>query len=399
MTRDAERPTSRVGTRRPPPTAPERLLVALGADPDFVDGVFGDMAEEHARRAAHEGARAAAHWRTRELLRSMPHLVGSALRHGGARAYLRLAAISAMLVLSLSLATLAILRRDGPPARLDAGLGYTSEGVVVNSMRPVQLPVRVLDKAGNQLTADSVRFTWLSGAPLDVSPSGIVTCRERADAIVGATLGGIATQLHVRCRPVQVLRADSWMNFIAGDTTRRHLPFVALGLDNRPVMQLRGAVRVMDDRVAGLDGASVRPRASGQTLVIVEVGEQQAKIAVVVHALVPSFDGLRDDQREVARPVRLARGDTVHWPLPGGSYWLKYQPRRTGDAPPSITVEGEIGCWPGGDGRRTHRLPLGEYGTYCMVQRGGTASVMLAHGIGGAEWVEGTLAIERVELR
>jgi hypothetical protein len=164
-------------------------------------------------------------------------------------------------------------------------------------------------------------------------------------------------------------------------------------------MQLRGAVRVMDDRVAGLDGASVRPRGSGQTLVIVEVGEQQAKIAVVVHALVPSFDGLRDDQREVARPVRLARGDTVHWPLPGGSYWLKYQPRRTGDAPPSITVEGEIGCWPGGDGRRTHRLPLGEYGTYCMVQRGGTASVMLAHGIGGAEWVEGTLAIERVELR
>ncbi len=118
----------------------------------------------------------------------------------------------------------------------------------------------------------------------------------------------------------------------------------------------------------------------------------------VVHAIVPSFESLRDDQRQVARPIRLAQGDTLHWGLPGGSYWIKYLPRHEGDAPPTITVEGSIGCMPG-DGIHVYRIPPSEYGAYCLVQRGGSARVMIAHGAMGAEWVEGTVAIQRMELR
>ena len=194
------------------------------------------------------------------------------------------------------------------------------------------------------------------------------------------------------------IRATTWIDFIEGDTTARHLPFEALGIDGRPVMELRGAVRIFNSDIAALEGTSIRAKAVGRTVVVVEIGEKEANMMVVVHQRVQTFDPLRDDQRYVARDVRLARGDTVHWAVPNGTFWLKYMPRRAGEAPPTITVVGPIGCTPG-DGIRVRRMPLGEFGTYCLVHGTGGASVMLAHGLGGAAWVEGTLAIERVELR
>jgi len=379
-------------------TVPERFLLALGADSDFLDGVFGDLAEEYASRLASDGRAAAAAWRLREVARSMPHLIRSALHQGGPRAYLRFAALSAMLALSLAVVVVAIVTRDGAPATIDAGPAFLEDGIVVNNTRPVQLEMRVLDKAGRRLDADSVRFARTSGAPVTITPTGVLTCTERGDARVRATLGAIFTDVDVRCRPVQELRAATWIDFVAGDSMPRHLPFEAIGLDGHPVMELRGAMRLFNADVAALEGASIRPKEEGATSVLVEVGEQQARMMVVVYATVPSFDRLRDDQRYIARPVRLARGDTVHWGLPNGSYWLKYLPRRSGEAPPTITVAGAIGCMPG-DGIKAYRLPEGVYGAYCLVQRGGSASVMLAHGATGAEWVEGTMAIQRIELR
>ena len=364
--------TPRRGRTSAPGTAPERLLLALGADPEFIDGVFGDIAEEHALRLAHDGTRAAASWRTRELVRSMPHLIRSALRHGGPRAYARVAALAAMIALSLGVAGAAIMMRDEAPARLDASHGSTLDGIVVNNTRPVQLQVRVFDKAGHLLSSDSVRFAWAAGSPMALSPSGVLTCSGRGDATVRASLAAISTNVAVRCRPVHELRATSWIDFLAGDSMPRHLPFVAIGEDGLPVTELRGAVRVFDASVATVEGASVRPKGTGQTAIVVEVGEQEAHMMVVVHEMVGTFDQLRDDQRYVARPVRLARGDTVHWTLPNGSFWLKYLPRRAGEAPPTITVAGAIGCMPG-DGIHSYRMNLGEYGTYCLVQRTGSA--------------------------
>ncbi len=376
----------------------ERLLLALGADPDFLDGVFGDIAEEEADRARHDGAPAAAAWRTRELLRSMPHLVRSALRHGGPRAYMRLAAVAAVAVLSISLVAVAFLLRHGAPVRLDPGIGNTLDGVIINNQRPVQLPIRVLDKRGNLLDTDSVHFTFASGMPVTILPNGVITCHARGDTRVRATLGAISTILDVRCRPVDDLTAINFINFIEGDTAARPLPFVATGRDGYPVMQLRGSLRVFDDKVAEVRGATIRAKGAGQTPVIVQIGEREARMMAVVHAIVPSFDSLRDNQRAVARPVRLAQGDTLRWALPGGSFWIKYLPRHQGDAPPTIRGEGDIGCMPG-DGIHTYRIPPSEYGAYCIVPRGGTARVMVAHGEVGAEWVEGAVALQRLELR
>ncbi|MEP7380327.1 MAG: hypothetical protein ABI910_01505 [Gemmatimonadota bacterium] len=401
MTETPQARALRVAPRRaggPAPTASERLLVALGADPDFIDGVFGDFAEEYAVRLAHDGAPSAAAWRAWELVRSMPHLLLCALRHGGPRAYLRVGALLTIVMLPLAVVVVAILTRDGAPATLDAGLHQAGNGFVVNNLRPVQLQMRVRDKAGHALPSDSVRFAWASGSPLTISPLGILTCRERANATVRASLGSISTIVDVRCRPVQEIRATTWIDFIEGDTTTRHLPFEAIGNDGRPVMELRGAVRIFDTDVAALEGANIRAKAVGQTFVVVEIGEQEAQMMVVVHQRVRTFEQLRDDQRYVARAVRLAHGDTVHWAVPHGTFWLKYLPRRAGEAPPTITVVGSIGCTPG-DGIHVRRMPLGEFGTYCLVQRTGDISVTLAHGMSGAEWVEGTLAIERVQLR
>lgn len=376
----------------------ERLCLALGADPAFIDAVFGDLAEEYSHRLASAGRGAARAWWLRELARSTPYLVRNALRHGGPRAYLRLGAITVILALSVAVVVMAIRTRYGVPVSIDAGPAFAADGIVVNNTRPVQLEMRVLNKAGHRLDADSVRFSWTSGAPLSITPTGVITCTERGDARVRATLGAIFTDVDVRCRPVQELRASTWIDFIAGDSTPQHLPFEAIGLDGHRVTELRGALHLYNPSVAQLEGASVRPKRAGATMVFVQVGEQEARMMVVVHALVPAFDDLRDDQRYVARPLRLARGDTLHWGLPNGSYWLKYLPRRAGDPPPTITVAGSIGCMPG-DGIKAYRLPVGIYGAYCMVQRGGTARVMLAHGESGAEWVEGTIAIERMELR
>src|SRR4051794_16797389 len=58
----------------------ERLLCNLGADPAFVEAVLGDLAEERAARTSTDGASAARLWYAREALRSMPHLVASAVR-------------------------------------------------------------------------------------------------------------------------------------------------------------------------------------------------------------------------------------------------------------------------------------------------------------------------------
>jgi hypothetical protein len=374
----------------------DRLLHALGVDPSFAESVLGDLAEELALRESRDGIAAARWWYAQEVVRSAPHLVWSAVRYGDRRQLARLSAYCAGGMLVLALAATAVLTRDGPPARLVAGTAMETDGIIVNNVRAVQLPVRVLDAAGHQLKADSVRFDWQAGASLAVSPAGVATCTEIGDATVKASLGHIATLIGVRCRPVKEIEASTWISLVAGEP-ERHLPFNAIGTDGRPVMQLRGAVQVLDSSVATLVGASIRPREVGETAVDVHVGDRSAHIRVMVHEPVDAFTGLRPDQRLVAVGVRLAQGDTVQWSLPGGVFWLKYIPRRAGQAPPTITLDGRISC-SGGDGLRVYLIPLDEYGIYC-VRHPGSASVTVAHGQTGAPVVDGWLALERVEHR
>jgi hypothetical protein len=372
----------------------DSLLRALGVDPAFADDVLGDLAEEYARRAACDGAGAARWWYVREAVRAAPHLVASAIRHTVRHEPARLALYGGGVVVTSAVVGLVLAMREGVPVRLVAGARDGADGIVVNNVAPVQLPVRVLDEAGHLLKPNGVRYEWVSGTPLTVSPTGVVACTGRGDATVRASLGPLVTHVAVRCRPVREVESATFISLVAGEPAR-HLPFRAVGVDGRPVMQLRGAVRVVDRSVATLDGARIRPRAVGETSVTVNVGDRGARIAVIVHERVRAFTGLRPDQRLVAVPVRLARGDTVRWALPPGVLWLKYMPRREGERPPTISVEGPAACT-AGDGLRVYRLPSDEYGIYCAVYTDGVTAVV-AHGRTGAPVVEGWLALERVQ--
>ncbi|MEO8335524.1 MAG: hypothetical protein ABI664_11160 [bacterium] len=379
---------------RPPASSLiEHCLQALGADPAFTDAVFGDLAEEYAGRAMRQGVVAARMHYASNIFRSAPYLMASAIRQGGTRARIRVGASVAMLALLITVGVVALLARAGPPARLVAGVGASAGGIVVNNVKPAQLEMLVLDKSGRQLASREVRYRWASGAPISISANGVVTCTRHGDARVRASLGAIATDFDVWCRPVQEVRAFSWIDFIAGDPPR-HLPFVAIGLDGNAVTELRGAASVFDTSVAKLEGSSIRPMAVGRTVVSVDVGDKNALMQVIVHEPVRTFDGLRANQRNVAVPVHLARGDTISWTLPKGVFWLKYLSRRPGEAPPTITVDGDISC-SGGNGIRSYLVSLDVFATYCLVRTHG-ATVILAHGAFGIYVVDGALALERV---
>jgi hypothetical protein len=389
------RPRTTVQTRAEPRagTPLDRLFQSLGVEPQFADNVLGDLAEEFAMRKATDGVGSARWWYVGEAIRSTPHLVWSAVRHGNAQQRARLAAGLTGFALAVSLTIVAVVTRDGPPTRLVAD--HDADRLVINNLQPMQLPIRVLDDAGHRLPSDSVRFTPDAGSALTVSATGAVTCVDRGDATIRASLGSISTVVAVRCLPVREIESSTWVSLIAGEPAR-HLPFKAIGTDGQPVTELRGSALVSDGAVATLVGGYVVPRSVGATKLIMAVGDRTAHIRVVVHEPVRRFDNLRADQRFVAVPVRVVRGETIDWTLPDGVFWLKYIPKRAGDAPPTIVTDGRVSCAPG-DGLRDYLLPPDEHGTYGVRQQDGPASVRVSHGHVGAGVVEGWLALERVE--
>ena len=282
----------------------------------------------------------------------------------------------------------------GPPARI--AFDDASDTLIVNNLREFRLPARLTDAKGRALTQQTLHYDHMSGAPIPVTPNGVITCTERGDLTVRASLGRIVAEKVVRCRPVREIESSSWINLIAGDSAIE-LPFTAVGVDGRPVMQIRGSVTVRDSSVATLERVNIRPLARGETEATVKIGDQRARIRVLVHEQVTNFTGLRPDQRLVAVPVSLARGDTIRLSLPAGALWIKYLPRRRDEPPPSIEL-GVIGACGPGDGLHNYRLPPEEYGTsYCLVDRG-PSTVVVAHGRAGLPVVEGWLALERTEL-
>ncbi len=78
-----------------PPRAAERILEALGARSEFADALLGDLAEEYAERAAHEGARAARRWYWAETWRSGPHIARNWARGLGLRGWRHAAGVMA----------------------------------------------------------------------------------------------------------------------------------------------------------------------------------------------------------------------------------------------------------------------------------------------------------------
>jgi hypothetical protein len=357
----------------------------LGAHPSFADSVLGDLAEERKRRASEQGSLAADWWYAREALRSVPHLVWNALRHGGVHGAVQLTGLLVGIAAPAAIVVVLLLRDPAPVALVFEGQrGGEVNGAVLNSRHPVQLVTRALDAHGRTLPASTVHYRWLTGDPVDVTSSGVVTCSESGDAELRASAGAVATTLIVRCRPVSYVGGDMILTLIAGESGRR-LPIIARAPNGYPEHLLAGDFRVEDTSVAVMKGWMIRPVAPGATKATVKIGDGLAHIWVIVYERVKSFAGLRPDQRFVTAPVRIAAGDSIRWPLPTGEFWLRFTPESRAQPAPKVTVHGQMTCVPAIGTTDQAR---------CKVSAPG-AWVRITHPSGSRGEIAGNLALDR----
>jgi hypothetical protein len=155
-----------------------------------------------------------------------------------------------------------------------------------------------------------------------LSASGSVTCVRRADAEVQVSLGALSTRFALRCRPIK------GFHFVYGDGrpmvvggAPRELQFVAVGVDDMPERMLAGTVTILDSSVATLRRLTVSPRAPGETMVQLDLGECLWYIGVVVHRAVPSPSAIHSEHDIfLISPLRLVDGERRGWRLPRGEY-------------------------------------------------------------------------------
>lgn len=350
----------------------ERLLRFIGADISFADDVIGDLAEERMRRGERDGMWSARWWYIREAFRSAPHLAWNAVQHGGPLGRARVATIVAAVALLVTAAAVKLRSADLVPTRLEVDgqrITNASDGVIVNTRHPVVLAMRVFDARGRTLKSSGVHYRWMSGAPVSVSKNGIVTCSYAGDALLRASLGAVATTVRIKCLPVKEVLAHTWTQLVAGDSSQE-FSFVALDPDGQPVYRLAGTLRVDDSTIATLKNGRIYPLSPGHTRAVMQFGDGQAQTEISVYKRVATFVGLRNDQRFVIAPLRLAIGDTIRWPLPQGLFWLQYHPASNDDQRPTFAVDGPVMCIPA-------------FGPYvdrvqCLV-RGSGATVRIAH--------------------
>jgi hypothetical protein len=387
----------------------DRALLALGSDPAFIADLLGDLSEEYADRATRDGICAARLWYVSELVRSSPHLVWNAIRHGTPSARARLAAYILAVGVSLSVLTIAWLTRNGPPARLVAGAGIDSDGIVVNNLGPVPLSMRVLDAAGHRLKQTDVRYQWVSGVPIPVSTRGMIKCTRRGDVIVRASLATLTRDFVIHCEPVRKIRDAGWGNFVVGQPPGT-LTVDAIGLDGQSVTRIAARLRVEDSTIATLDSTGrLWPLRPGQTWIDIEIGDRRTRAVVMVFEPVRTFEGLRPDQRLVVAPIRLTRGASIRWPAPTGRFFLTFSPDSsdvpptrgfvglgsgsspTVESPVNMSVAGPIMCtrWP--------ELHPGLLSAYCVARAPGATLILTYSGPGGPNEIVGSLALERQE--
>lgn len=308
----------------------ERLLQHLGAQHEFAEAVLGDLVEEYASLAARDGEMAARMWYAREALRSAPHLVWNWFQHTSRSDRAQVAAVLAGIVLTVAIGVAPMRTSPSSPARIVG----TDDGVIVNNELPVRLPVQVVDARGHALNPSRLRFRSMLGTPIQVSPTGVVTCNVRGDAHIRASLGALSRDLLLRCRPVSDVKQDggTWQYLALGDSARR-IALSATGPDGKLVDFIAGSATVRDTTVATVTtvtGLAVRPKAVGRTDLEVTVGDHSFELPIVVYARPNAPAALRIGETFVST-LRLASGDFRRWPLePGALYKLSLTPSVSG---------------------------------------------------------------------
>ncbi len=365
----------------------ERLLSLLGVDPEFADAVLGDLAEEHSSRLIRDGSAAADWWYTHEALRSAPYLLVEVVRLASWRSRAWAAGIMAAAACITTVSLMALSVGTRRPARLVIPSGSSEHGLVVNNLRPFQIPVTVLDSAGRVLPDTGVQYRWVSGMPMPVTPGGLVTCSQPGDAVMHVSLGPLLTELLLRCRPVHDIRSGRMINLVVGDAI--DVPFLAVDAEDREVTMLSGQITIQDSSVAtveaGEQGRLVRGRAPGSTGLNVKVGDKALFMSVHVYEPVSTIDGIKPGQH-VALPVRLSGAETHSWMLaaaPEGYY---------------------VAVIPDGDEQNLLRLSivgarcvpaLDSHSFFCLAQHDATVFVYRSGESNQSAEVRGTLAVWR----
>ena len=209
----------------------------------------------------------------------------------------------------------------GPPTQLVVG---TADTVLVNSRRPVTLPVRLLDAKGRELRAQNVRFEQIAGEHVPLTSDGRVTCPTRGDAVLRASVLDLTSEFIVLCRPVKGFRlvADPDPPLVVGEPPR-DLALGAVGVDDLPVNLLAGTATVQDSTIAGLRGLTIIPRHAGNTDIFVDIGDCVYSMFIeVAESVRSSLDLERRDQLFTVPSLRLVAGEIRTWPVPRGEYQL-----------------------------------------------------------------------------
>lgn len=235
------------------------------------------------------------------------------------------------------LAVVALAACKGPPTRLIAGFADT---VVVNNLRPVRIPIHVLDAAGHELPDTGVRFEWTSGVPVSLSDRGVVTCTRAGDATLLASLGPLVTPVLLRCRPVHDVLGGGFLNLVLGDPPY-DLAFAPVDSAGRPVTMVTARVSVYDSTILTVDGWRIHARAPGATGVDITIGDSSAHWSVFVYERARTVEGIRPGQR-LAVPVRLAGGEMHSLRLPPSppTYFVAMLPDRDTLRVPRLAVVG-----------------------------------------------------------
>ena len=290
-----------------------QLLRHIGADPHFAEAVLGDLAEEFAYRTERDGGASARWWYALEGVRSAPHFVRSWFRYAQLHARGQIVAVFGGIAATSLVLVLAILARNGPPARLEFG---ASNQIVINNEQPVHVPVQVLDARGHTLQQSEIHFRYVSGAPIHMSPNGIVTCNYMADALVRVSLGDLSRDLMIRCRPISTMELMNGGDYIEGDPPSR-LNLVAAAPDGRSVGLVAGSMTVSDTTVATLDGLMLTPRRPGTARVVVRAGDRKADMPVRVWKRMPSPAALKPLEAYSAK-LDMRTGETRRWSIGRG---------------------------------------------------------------------------------
>jgi hypothetical protein len=378
-----EAPARNTESTAQPATRIDGTLIALGIDARVVNSVLGDLAEELAERSERDGFAKARLWWIRETIRSLPHLA----RHGIMYSHRSRIVFAAATALFATAASVAARVHVGPPTQIVLDGPTLAGALVLNDTRNAQIPARIVDDRGHTLHSRRLHYELLSGEGIAVSPTGAVVCTSNTDAVVSASVESIVTSIPVACRIVRELHAPRWLTLIAGAGARA-LPFGAIGTDDEPVHQVRGAMRVDDSTIATVLGARVRPIREGETTIEVEVAGHTARTRVFVHAMVEHLTDPTPNQRFVAVPVHVAPGSVQRFAVPVGAFWLTYVPQREGTPAPMIVADGPIRCTNAGE-PGADRFSAGEHARYCIAGDAGAAIR-----VSGGAAVDGALALE-----